>query len=88
MNSEFGNSSRLFAGTSRLRRVFLHSFAFPLVCVPILAAHAKAQEVRVYPADYVYSYPVDQQHGLYSVMVQNVAVWSQDASWTIEAIDL
>lgn len=88
MNPEFVHSSHQLADISHLRRVFLRTLAIALSCAPTFAAHAKAQEVRVYPANYVYSYPVEQQHGLYSAMIQNVAVWSQNAACTIEAIDL
>ena len=88
MNSEFVHSFHQLAKISHRRRVILRTLALPLSCALTFAAQANAQEVRVYPADYVYSYPVEQQHGLYSAMIQNVAVWSQDAACTIEAMDL
>jgi murein DD-endopeptidase MepM/ murein hydrolase activator NlpD len=52
------------------------------------AAPGATLEVRVHPADYVYSYPVEQQRGLYSAVVQNVAVWSPVATCTLDAIDI
>ncbi len=52
------------------------------------AASGAALEVRVHPADYVYSYPAEQQRGLYSAVVQNVAVWSPDATLTLDAVEI
>lgn len=52
------------------------------------AASGTALEVRIHPADYVYSYPVERQRGLYSAVVQNVAVWSPDSTCTLNAIDV
>jgi murein DD-endopeptidase MepM/ murein hydrolase activator NlpD len=59
----------------------------------ILPAAASADsgtglEVRVYPADYVYSYPTEQRNDLYSAVIQNVAVRSAGATVTLDAIDV
>ena len=42
----------------------------------------------MHQADYVYSYPVERQRGLYSVVIQNVAVWNPDATCTIDALEM
>jgi hypothetical protein len=64
------------------RLILALSFTVPL------AATAATLEMRVHPADYVYSYPVERQRGLYSAVIQNVAVWSPDATCTLDAIDI
>jgi len=63
----------------------VNSAIFPAVA---FAASGTALEVRVHPADYVYSYPVDEQRGSYSAVVQNVAVWSPGATCTLNTIDV
>jgi len=52
------------------------------------AASAAALELHVHQADYVYSYPVERQRGLYSVVIQNVAVWNPDSTCTIDALEM
>ena len=46
-------------------------FALLLVLLPLPVS---ALEVRVHPGDFVYAYEVDAARGLYTVMLQNVAV--------------
>lgn len=53
------------------------------------AAPARALEVRVHPAGFVYSYEVEAQHGLYSAMVHNIAVLNSGPSvFTLESVEL
>ena len=57
-------------------------FALLLVLLPLPVA---ALEVRVHPGDFVYAYEVDPARGLYTVVLQNVAVVQRRESpspWT------
>lgn len=46
-------------------------------------------EVRVHPGDLVYAYEADPAHGLYTVMLQNVAVVQKDGGpVTIDALEI
>jgi len=84
--SLFGNSGSTVAAAMTLALgIGIYATIFSTVA---FAASGTALEVRVHPADYVYSYPVEQQHGLYSAVVQNIAVWNPDVTCTIDAIDI
>ncbi len=70
------------------------AIGFVIALILFGAAHAAsspsgtALEVRAHPADYVYSYPAEQQRGLYSAVIQNVAVLSPDATYTLDVVDV
>ncbi len=60
--------------------------ALLFVLLPLPAA---ALEIRVHPADVVYAYEVDPARGLYTVMLQNVAVVQKDgAAVTLESLEI
>lgn len=61
-------------------------FALLLVLLPLPAA---ALEVRVHPKDFVYAYEVDVTRGLYTVVLQNVAVVQKEGDpVTLESIEI
>lgn len=61
-------------------------FALLLVLLPLPAA---ALEVRVHPGDFVYAYEVDAARGLYTVVLQNVAVVQKEGDpVTLESIEI
>lgn len=61
-------------------------FALLLVFLPLPAT---ALEVRVHPKDFVYAYEVDASRGLYTVVLQNVAVVQKEgAPVTLESIEI
>jgi len=65
-----------------MRRIF----ALLLVLLPLPVA---ALEVRVHPKDFVYAYEVDPTRGLYTVVVQNVAVVQKEgAPLTLESVEI
>ena len=65
-----------------MRRIF----ALLLVLLPLPAA---ALEVRVHPADVVYAYEVDPGRGIYTVMLQNVAVVQKEGGpVTVESLEI
>jgi hypothetical protein len=65
-----------------MRRIF----ALLLVFLPLPAS---ALEVRVHPKDFVYAYEVDPARGLYTVVVQNVAVVQKEgAPVTLESVEI
>jgi murein DD-endopeptidase MepM/ murein hydrolase activator NlpD len=84
--SLFGNSG--FAVAAALTIALGIGVNTAIFSTVALAASGTALEVRVYPVDYVYSYPAEQQHGLDSAVVHNVAVWNPDVTCTIDAIDI
>ncbi|HSS47509.1 MAG TPA: M23 family metallopeptidase [Thermoanaerobaculia bacterium] len=65
-----------------MRRIF----ALLLALLPLPGA---ALEVRVHPADVVYAYEVDPARGLYTVVLQNVAVVQKDGSAvTVDSLEI
>jgi murein DD-endopeptidase MepM/ murein hydrolase activator NlpD len=65
-----------------MRRIF----ALLLVLLPLPGA---ALEVRVHPADVVYAYEVDPARGLYTVVLQNVAVVQKDGgAVTVDSLEI
>lgn len=65
-----------------MRRIF----ALLLVLLPLPAA---ALEIRVHPADVVYAYEVDPARGLYTAVVQNVAIVQKDgAAVTVDSLEV
>lgn len=61
-------------------------FALLLVLLPLPAG---ALEVRVHPGDFVYAYEVDAARGLYTVVLQNVAVVQKEGDpVTLESIEI
>jgi murein DD-endopeptidase MepM/ murein hydrolase activator NlpD len=61
-------------------------FALLLVLLPLPAA---ALEVRVHPGDFVYAYEVDASRGLYTVVLQNVAVVQKEGDpVTLDSIEI
>jgi murein DD-endopeptidase MepM/ murein hydrolase activator NlpD len=61
-------------------------FALSLILLPLPLA---AFEVRVHPGEVVYAYEADAAHGLYTVMLQNVAVVQKDGDpVTLESIEI
>jgi murein DD-endopeptidase MepM/ murein hydrolase activator NlpD len=61
-------------------------FALLLVLLPLPAA---ALEVRVHPGEFVYAYEVDAARGLYTVMLQNVAVvQKEEEPFTLDSIEI
>ncbi|HKI01226.1 MAG TPA: M23 family metallopeptidase [Thermoanaerobaculia bacterium] len=65
-----------------MRRIF----ALFLLLLPLPAA---ALEVRVHPGDFVYAYEVDPARGLYTVVIQNVAVVQKEGGpVTLESIEI
>jgi murein DD-endopeptidase MepM/ murein hydrolase activator NlpD len=61
-------------------------FALFLIFLPVPLA---ALEVRVHPGEVVYAYEADPAHGLYTVMLQNVAVVQKDGGpVTLESIEI
>lgn len=61
--------------------------ALLLVLLPLPAA--AALEVRVHPADVVYAYEVDPGRGIYTVMIQNVAVVQKEGGpVTVESLEI
>jgi hypothetical protein len=47
---------------------------FLAVLLTLLAVSSWALEIRVHPSDFVYAYEVDPARGLYTVVLQNVAI--------------
>ncbi|HSS76483.1 MAG TPA: M23 family metallopeptidase [Thermoanaerobaculia bacterium] len=65
-----------------MRRIF----ALLLILLPLPVA---ALEIRVHPADFVYAYEVDPARGLYTVVLQNVAVVQKDgAAVTVDSLEI
>jgi murein DD-endopeptidase MepM/ murein hydrolase activator NlpD len=65
-----------------MRRIF----ALLLVLLPLPGA---ALEVRVHPADVVYAYEVDPARGLYTVVLQNVAVVQKEGgAVTVDSLEI
>jgi len=65
-----------------MRRIF----ALLLVLLPLPGA---ALEIRVHPADVVYAYEVDPARGLYTVVLQNVAVVQKDGGpVTVDSLEI
>ncbi len=61
-------------------------FALLLVLLPLPVA---ALEVRVHPGDFVYAYEVDAARGLYTVVLQNVAVVQKEGEpVTLDSIEI
>jgi len=91
---ECGLAARRLSMTSGFKRAATLTLALGFVVSTAIfstaaaAASGAAPEVRVHPADYVYSYPAEQQRGLYSAVIQNVAVWSPDATFTLDAVEI
>ncbi|MGO9093667.1 MAG: M23 family metallopeptidase [Bryobacteraceae bacterium] len=92
--TECGLAARRLSMTSGFKRAASLTLALGFVVgaavfsTAAAAASGAALEVRVHPADYVYSYPAEQQRGLYSAIVQNIAVWSTDATVALDAVDI
>jgi murein DD-endopeptidase MepM/ murein hydrolase activator NlpD len=60
--------------------------ALSLILLPLPLA---ALEVRVHPGEVVYAYEADPAHGLYTVMLQNVAIVQKDGDpVTLESIEI
>lgn len=60
--------------------------ALLLILLPLPAA---ALEVRVHPGEVVYAYEADPAHGLYTVMLQNVAVVQKDGGpVTLDSVEI
>jgi murein DD-endopeptidase MepM/ murein hydrolase activator NlpD len=60
--------------------------ALSLILLPLPLA---ALEVRVHPGEVVYAYEADPAHGLYTVMLQNVAIIQKDGGpVTLESIEI
>jgi len=65
-----------------MRRIF----ALLLILLPLPVA---ALEIRVHPADSVYAYEVDPARGLYTVVLQNVAVVQKDGTAvTVDSLEI
>ena len=65
-----------------MRRIF----ALLLILLPLPAA---ALEIRLHPADVVYAYEVDPARGLYTVVLQNVAVVQKDGGpVTVDSLEI
>jgi hypothetical protein len=61
-------------------------FALLLVLLPLPVA---ALEVRGHPGDFVYAYEVDAARGLYTVVLQNVAVVQKEGEpVTLDSIEI
>jgi murein DD-endopeptidase MepM/ murein hydrolase activator NlpD len=60
-----------------------------ILTVFLTALTLSATEVRVYPGEYVYVYEVEPQRGLYSVILQNIAILHpEDGSLTVEGLTI
>jgi hypothetical protein len=61
----------------------------PILLLILSPLRLAALEVRVYPADVVYAYEAEPARGLYTVVLQNVAVVQRDGSpVTIDAVEI
>ena len=56
----------------------LQALLFTLLAVP-----AGALEIRVHPSDFVYAYEVDPARGLYTVVLQNVAIVQEEGGGSV-----
>src|SRR3954462_14511053 len=79
-------SGRRFGLDGKRETIMRRLFALFLILLPLPLA---ALEVRVHPGEVVYAYEADPAHGLYTVMLQNIAIVQKDGDpVTLDSLEI